>query len=185
MPRRRRLRTRLCILLGLAPALAGATMADADSLELAVKATYLYKFAPFVAWPEAALGGPDAPIAVCIVGPDPFGSVIDRAVAGQRLGERPFVVRRPASAAAADGCHVAFVGHRDPGAVAAALRGLRGRPVLTVTDRQGAREAKGIVNFVIVDGRVRFEIDGRTAAENGIAISSKLLSLAVPGQDGE
>jgi hypothetical protein len=38
---------------------------------------------------------------------------------------------------------------------------------------------KGIVNFVIVDDRVRFEIDDAEAARRGLRISSKLLSLAV------
>ena len=46
-------------------------------------------------------------------------------------------------------------------------------------------DAKGVVNFVIQDNRVRFEIDEDAAARTGIAISSKLLSLAVqPGPRG-
>jgi hypothetical protein len=45
-----------------------------------------------------------------------------------------------------------------------------------VTD--GERDAKGMLNFVIADNRVRFEIDDKTAADSGFVISSKLLSLA-------
>jgi len=53
-----------------------------DSLETAVKATYLYKFAPFVTWPQRP-----GPFVICVVGRDPFGPVLDQAVAGQRAGE--------------------------------------------------------------------------------------------------
>jgi hypothetical protein len=52
-------------------------------------------------------------------------------------------------------------------------------PVLTATDAIHEAAAKGIVNFVIVNDRVRFEIDNVTAIRDGLAISSKLLSLAL------
>jgi hypothetical protein len=62
--------------------------------------------------------------------------------------------------------------------VAQALAAVRGTPVLTVTDGQTVADALGIINFVLADGRVRFEIDQGSAAGNGLTISSKLLSLA-------
>lgn len=54
--------------------------------------------------------------------------------------------------------------------------------MLTVTDQ--AEGAGGIVNFVLRENRVRFTIDPRAAAENGLAISSKLLSLALDARAG-
>ncbi len=59
------------------------------------------------------------------------------------------------------------------------LAAVRGDPVLTFTDSALTPWDKGIVHFVILDARVRFEIDARQAATNGIMISSKVLSLAV------
>src|SRR4051812_36383343 len=90
-------------------ALAAPARAQAPDLELAVKATYLYKLAPFVTWPAAALGSPDDPLVICIQGKDPFGAVVDRAVAGQRVGSHPIVVRRVARLDRASGCHIAYV----------------------------------------------------------------------------
>jgi hypothetical protein len=51
--------------------------------------------------------------------------------------------------------------------------------VLTVTDSARDEPARGIINFLIQNNRVRFEIDNGAAAESGLTISSKLLSLAV------
>jgi hypothetical protein len=55
---------------------------------------------------------------------------------------------------------------------------LRGQPVLTVSDAMASPVDRGIVNFVIDDNKVRFEIDERAAEQNHLTISSKLLSLA-------
>jgi hypothetical protein len=64
--------------------------------------------------------------------------------------------------------------------VADALDKVRGAPVLTVTDGASDTGSRGMVNFVLRDNRVRFEIDEISASQSGLMISSKLLSLAVP-----
>ena len=63
-------------------------------------------------------------------------------------------------------------------ATASRLGATRGTPVLTVTDAAREAGSQGIINFVNVDNRVRFEIDLRSAAENQLDISSKLLNVA-------
>lgn len=156
----------------LAPALALA-----QSLEYPVKATYLYKFAPFVEWPSSAFDGPSAPLVICVAGPDPFGAVLDQAVSGQRLGARPVIVRRAPKADRAAGCHILYISGP---AAAEALSATRGAPVLTVTDSErGPGASRGVIDFVIRDNKVRFQIDDQAAQHNGLSISSKLLSLAV------
>src|SRR5690348_16722470 len=64
------------------------------SLEYAVKATYLYKLAPFVNWPPTTFTAPDEPFRICVAGQDPFDDYLERAVAGRSLGTHPFEVRR-------------------------------------------------------------------------------------------
>ncbi len=151
--------------------------ATAGSLEAPVKATYLYKFVPFVEWPAAAFSSPTQPVTLCILGGDPFGAVLDQAVRDQRIGVRPVVVRRLGRMEKATGCHVLYLSAPRAPAAAEALQSARGAPVLTVTD--GADNAGGIVSFVLRDNRVRFIIDPTAAATNGLTISSKLLSLAL------
>lgn len=150
---------------------AGAT------LENAVKAAYLLKFAPFVDWPPRAFAGPASPFGVCILGPDPFGAALDQAVAGQRVGEHPVVVRRLSGPAVPGECHVLYAGHASERRLQDALAAMRGQPVLTVTER-GQAGPGGVIRFLLQGGRVRFAIDKAAAQANGLSISSKLLSLA-------
>ena len=157
-------------------ALAWTAAAWAGSLEYPVKAAYLYKFAPFVIWPDAAFSGATSPFVICIFGEDPFGPVIDQAVSSQRVGQRPLVVRRLDHVDRGAGCQILYLGATRNQSTADALAAVRGTPVLTVTDRA---EPPGVIHFVVMDNRVRFQIDDQAAAQNGLAISSKLLSLAV------
>lgn len=147
-----------------------------ESLAIAVKAAYLYKMAPFVDWPKAAMGAPNDPLVICVVGPDPFGSVLDRALAGAAVEGHPIVARRLPRASPSAGCHIAFFGWTSGERLKDGLRAYQDAPVLTITDDATPR---GIVDFTLQRGRVRFRIDPAAASRGGLSISSKLLGLAV------
>jgi hypothetical protein len=144
--------------------------ASAEPLEYAVKAAYLAKFPFYVEWPAASLPAPNSPIVICIVGDDPFGQVIDDAIVGQQVQGRPLAVRRLKAATRDAGCHVAYTGAEGRAET------LRGPGVLLVTD---VPNGAGIVNFVVKENRVRFTVDDEAAAQAGLLVSSKLLSVAV------
>jgi hypothetical protein len=141
-----------------------------ESLEYAVKAAYLTKFAPFIEWPDGVFANPGAPVTICILGNDPFGATLDKAAASGG-GGRPITIRRLASNDPAEGCQIVFSGDAD-----ANLDGLRGKPVVTVTD--STVPGHGIISFVMPDNHVRFDIDDAGAEASGLRISSKLLELA-------
>ena len=98
---------------------------------------------------------------------------------GQNVAGHPIVVRRLARVTGNPGCSVMYVTGSAAQSVADALAAVRGMPVLTVTDGASDPAAEGIINFVIADDRVRFDIDNTAAVADGLTISSKLLSLAV------
>lgn len=172
-------KARRCVIgcsLALAAVLGAPPARAADrSLEYAVKATFLYKFAGFVEWPAGSFEHESSPFHLCIVGTDPFGGrVIANAVRGQRVGSHPIVLRRLANVEPGSGCHAMFV---SGSGTAEALSAVSGTPTLTVTD-SSFDAIPGIIHFIIADDRVSFEIDNVAAARNHLAISSKLLALA-------
>lgn len=147
--------------------------------DVAVKADYLSKFAPFVTWPEIetkAVG----PFTICVVGEDPFGDQISQAVAGQAIdtpsGPRAIEVVHVETIGAKSDCAIAYLGGSRTESVGEALRAVRGTPTLTVTDEGNP---PGIISFTVTEGHVRFRIDQVQARENGLVISSKLLDLAL------
>lgn len=155
--------------------LSSAAAAQTAAPEYGVKAAFLYKFGDFVAWPANTYADAATPVTLCIAGEDPFGHILDEVVAGSRIDRRAIELRRlhdPWSDAAS--CQILYA----KGAKSAEiLSAVAAKPVLTITDAAPAGAA-GIINFVLKDNRVRFEIDARAATAAGLEISSKLLALA-------
>lgn len=158
-------------------ALTMTTQAQAEvSLEYAVKAAYIPKFIPFITWPDATFAAPDAPVTICVLGTDPFGGKLEQAAGELKSGDRAITVRYlPASDAAAS-CQVIFLGKADEPTAEETLEAAKGKPVVTVTN--SGLKAHGVISFVIEANHVRFDIDQAAAAQGGVTISSKLLSLA-------
>ena len=154
---------------------AAPAYAQEDILERAVKATFLYKFVPFVQWPADSFPLPDAPVDICVVGTDPFGEILDEAVAGQSIAEHPIRIHRFDSWSEDAVCHVLFVSGPQTSDV---LESVRGMPVLTITDSADGMEAEGIIHFVVEADRVSFDIDAVQAQMNGLTVSARLLALA-------
>ena len=165
----------LCFVL--TPGLAAA--AEDESLEYAVKAAYLSKFGLYVEWPATAFSSPSSAINLCIVGEDPFGAMLNEVVSDQRIGGRAILIRRLKTVGRDSGCHILYIGEADTQRVTQIIEAVRGSSVLTVSDAHEPGAATGIINFVIKADRVRFDIDDQAAAQNGLTISSKLLSLAL------
>jgi hypothetical protein len=143
-----------------------------------LKGALLYKIGGFVSWPAEAFASPETPVKICLLGPDPFGGALETLVRNQTIDGRTIVVAHVGGLSAHAGCHILYIGDIDEPHFAKTLAALRDAPLLTVTDSRSPLSG-GIINFVLRDNKVRFEIDDQAAVRHRIAISSRLRTLAL------
>ncbi|MDP9199995.1 MAG: YfiR family protein [Pseudomonadota bacterium] len=167
------------LLLGVG-ALAVATAApaqEAASLEYQVKAVFLLRIAQFTEWP-ADSEQLAQPFVIGVLGQDPFGSILEQAVAGERISGRPIVVRRYVGLAELAPCDLLFVAASHQHATAQVLSRLKGTQTLTVADFAGFVGRGGAVELFLDQDRVRFRIDRDAAQRAGVVLRSQLLRAA-------
>jgi hypothetical protein len=75
-------------------------------------------------------------------------------------------------------CQILFISASEKRREAEILKHLKSRPILTVGESDQFTQDGGVINFMMRDGKVRFEVDLNAARESGLVISSKLLKLA-------
>ncbi len=142
--------------------------------DLQVKATYLYKFGSFVTWPNP----PNDSFNICILGHDPFGATLDSLVRGESLNGAKFAVLRITGAQEATRCRIVYVSPSEEDRARGLISELAKTPVLTVSDMPHFLDRGGMVQFLIEDGRVRFEVNLTSAERAGLTLSSQLLKVA-------
>lgn len=148
------------------------------SSEYQVKAAFLYNFAKFVEWPGEAFSDGSAPLVIGVIGDDPFGGALDQAINGKTIGGRSLVVRRLKWGQNLRSCHILFIGSSERKRLGQIIQSLKGASVLTVGDTGEFFQQGGIINFILEESRVKFEINSRMADQSRLRISSKLLALA-------
>jgi hypothetical protein len=149
-----------------------------STLERQVKAAYLYKFAGFVEWPEGSFARPDSPVVIGVAGADQLAEQLEQTVAGHTANGRPLLVKRIKRGDSLAGLHMLFIAAQDKSLAQEMLAASRGQPVLTVTDGGDAAGLGSMINFVIADERLRFEVSLKHAAAARLKISARMLSAA-------
>lgn len=149
-----------------------------SALERQVKAAYLYKFAGFVEWPEGSFARPDSPVVIGVAGADALAEQLEQTVAGHTANGHPLQIRRIKRGDSLAGIHMLFISSQDKGHAQELLSASRGQPVLTVTDADETYGLGSMINFVIADERLRFEVSLKNAAAARLKISARMLSAA-------
>lgn len=146
--------------------------------EYQLKAAVLFNFAKFVEWPPQSFSNSSEPIAVCVLGQDPFGHWLADTLAGKVVSGRRFTIRQASEAPEAGRCQIVFVSSSERKRLRALLGGLKGEGVLTVGDTPGFAGLGGVVNLRLEGETVRMEVNVEAARQKNLQISAKLLSLA-------
>jgi len=159
-------------------ALHRAWSADALTIEYQIKATFLCKFGNFVEWPAPQGASADAPFGIGVVASDAVVDELTSAARGQTVNGRPIVVRRLGRGDPLDGLGIVFVARSHGARLAETLAEVKGRPILTVTESEQGTTVGSMVNFVLVDNKVKFDIALPPAELSSLRISSRLLAVA-------
>jgi hypothetical protein len=152
---------------------AGASASDAE-----MQALFISKVALYVEWPADAFASPDAPVVIGILEDVPFADELASIVVDETVKNRALEVRRLASAAEAEGCHIVVLGSERRSALRRVARDLRGKSILTVAASRDFAKDGGMLSMEMYRGKVAFEVNYRTAKQSDIKISDRLLKLA-------
>jgi len=170
----------------------------APNKEQQIKAAFLYNFIKFVDWPEEKMADSNEPIIIGIIGSEDFVKTVEplihKKIKNRNISIKYFEDYEKLKKSQDDDdrqwnqkmeslktCHVLMFCICDSVRIkdlSQIIKALKGSPVLTVGETAGFLEFGGIINFLMEDKKVRFEINVTAAKKNKLTISSKLLRLA-------
>ena len=119
------------------------------------------------------------PITIAVLGAPTVATLLADYVPGRNIQGRPVEVRAIARIEDVRDAELLFIGRENGPMLAELVESLGSRPVLVVADAPDGLRHGAMVNFQLVDQRVRFEISLRNARAAGLVLSSRLLSAAI------
>jgi hypothetical protein len=170
----------------IAAVLCAAGVARAEetlSLEYKVKAAFLFNFLKFVEWPPPQTTDTSTPITIAVLGEDKFGTAFDE-ITSRKIKDRSIVIKRfvdfntEETKAQLPLCQLVFISANQQKHIKDIIGLLQKKPVLVVGETAGFLEAGGMVNFIMQEGKVCFEVNQDTAAISELKMASQLMRLA-------
>lgn len=153
---------------------------DTGPTEYQLKAAFLYNFVKFVKWPTQVYASATSPTIFGVLGKNVFGDDLKKAIHGKVLNHHPLQFKAFDAVEQATNCQVLFISPSERSRFPQILATLRDKGILTVSESGRFIPDGGMINFIIVKRKIRFQINNQAARQAGLIISSDLLNLAVP-----
>ena len=155
------------------------SLARDRNIEYKIKAGYLYNFTKFVTWPGDDL----ATFNICILGKDPFGSIIN-SIETRSVEDKPIRLFRFKSISEIQQCHIVYFGKsrkkwgKSDLSLKSVLTISSDNKTLSVSESKKFTKAGGMIAFFRKKGKIKLHINLQALRKSGLEVSAKLLEVA-------
>jgi hypothetical protein len=141
-----------------------------------IHAAMLYNFIKYIQWPNEGEGGD---FVVGVIGDDNVFNTLKQWYDGKPKGTKKYVIRKLGSPAEATDCQVVYVGKSKNRDFDAIKTSTTGKSILTITDGNGLGQKGSCINFKVIDGKLKFELNQGVVTGSNLKVSTQLSSMAI------
>ena len=137
---------------------------------------FMYNFAKYIQWPADKQNGD---FIIGVVGDSPITEYLTKMATQKKVGDQSIKVEVYPSASQIKPCHMLFIPEGQSGNFSALKSKLGNQPTLIITEKEGLGKQGSNINFIVVDGKLRFELNKTETEKSNLKISSDLTKLAI------
>jgi len=159
----------VCVWYAMGPAIA-QTVRESD-----VEAAYIFNFAKFM---HAPVHSP-ASFTIAVVGKSSIGQTLEAITANEQVDSRPLKVVQAATIDQARNSDIVFLSDSEMPRMDKDIAALASSNALTISNANEFAQHGGMIQFVVVNNRVRFTVNLEATNKAKIVLSSELLKVAM------
>jgi YfiR/HmsC-like len=141
-----------------------------------IHAAMLFNFVKYIQWPNEGEGGD---FVLGVMGDEEVFNTLKTWYDGKPKGTKKYVVKKLSSAEEASACAVVYLGKSKSREFENIKNAITGKPVLTITDSANLGQKGSHINFKVVDGKLKFEMNQASLSGSNLKVSSQLASMAI------
>lgn len=136
----------------------------------------MLNFAKQIQWPDHASTGN---FIIGVYEYPPLVAELSAFTSSTKVGMKKIEIREVGASEEVDDCHMLFVPAYKTKRFDEILTVARNKSILLVCNKVGYASKGAGINFVIVDGKLRYEINSTSIEARGLKVSSNLKSLGI------
>lgn len=137
---------------------------------------FIYNFSKYVKWPDAQNTGK---FVIGVLGKSTIQKDLKAMAATKQVNGMSIEVKQFSSAAEVSDCHILYVSATESAKFDQVLLNTKNKAILVVTDKPGLAKKGAAINFVEVEGKIKFELNQKNVEAKGLKVAGSLASLAI------
>ena len=154
------------------------TYAQQPSLDYQVKAAIVYKFLGYTNWPPHRFSNEHSPYRICVIGSNEITNELKNIVAHRKVEGRMIEIYSATTIEQIGDAHLVFVAKTMEPLLPSLVPVAKKLSYLVVSDNESGLIEGSAINLRVIDNRIGFDISLPVTREYGLAVSSRLLSVA-------
>jgi len=144
--------------------------------EYDLKSTFIYHFTKYIKWTDSD-SAEDFKIA--ILGDNDIITPLEKIANMRTVNNRTILIKHLENIQDIETCHILFISASKKDELDVILKKIEHKNILTISDSEGFAHKGVAINFVIIEGKIKFEINNRALERAGLQVSSQLQKLAI------
>ena len=162
----------LILLLFITGIISAQTVSKEDNL----KAAFIYNFTKFIQWPD--FDSIDT-FHITVLGNSPVINPLKKLEGTKQVKKKDIIVNQISNISELEKAQILFISEQETQYLDAIIEQLKNRKILIVSDSEGMAEKGASVNFVLIGGKLKFELNSTVVENAGFKVSSQLQKLAI------
>ena len=142
-----------------------------------MQAAFIYNFTMLVNWPATSQSGD---FVISVIGNSPINKELEEMAKQKKAGNQTIVIKKISSAGEIGTSQMVFVPNGSKGKISEVIAKTATNPTLIVTETEGAGASGSIINFVLIDEKLKFEVNESKATAKGLKLAANLVKLGIP-----
>jgi hypothetical protein len=150
--------------------------------EYNLKATFIYHFTKYIKWTDS---DSTKDFKIAILGDSDIITPLKKIANMRTVNNRKILIKHFNNIQDIDTCQILFISASKKNELQVILKKAEHKNILTISDSKGFAHKGVAINFVISEGKIKFEINNRALKRTGLQVSSQLQKLAILVEEEE
>jgi hypothetical protein len=137
---------------------------------------FMYNFTKYIQWPSNYQSGD---FIIAVLGDSPIIEHLNKMAEGKTVGSQKFLIKKYSSVNDIQNCHILFIPSNKSNEFDKVQLKLEGLSTLLITEKDGLGHKGSGINFIIVDGEWKFELNKKSTEKSNLKVSTELARLAI------
>lgn len=139
------------------------------------QALFIYNFTRYIEWPSNG----SSEFVVGVIGKSRVYDELVAVVSGRKVGALNISVKKFTVANEVGACQILFVSNDASSLLPALTAAMNGKNILIITERNGLISKGAGINFVMNEGKQKFQLSKINLQKSGLKVNAELVDMAV------